>query len=96
MAIGAVSAARGLGLRVPEHLSVVGFDDIELAAFVDPPLTTVHQPMGEKGSQAVTLLLAAIERTDGWSLQHRRLSTSLVVRASSAPAPRDREEVAAG
>ena len=51
---------------VPEHLSVVGFDDIEPAAFVDPPLTTVHQPMGEKGSQAVTLLLAAIERTDGW------------------------------
>ncbi|MCI0345372.1 MAG: substrate-binding domain-containing protein, partial [Chloroflexi bacterium] len=87
LAIGAIGAARELGLRVPEHLSVVGFDDIDLAAHVDPPLTTVHQPIRRKGEEAVRLLLAAIETTTPL-VERVRLPTSLVVRRSSAPAAR--------
>jgi DNA-binding LacI/PurR family transcriptional regulator len=94
IAIGVIQAARRLGLRVPEDLSVVGFDDIELAALVDPPLTTVHQPIREKGEQAARLLLASLSERGGAPLQSMRLETHLVVRASSARVPRARKEVA--
>ena len=53
MAIGAMRALRGLRLDVPGDVSVVGFDDIDLAPHVDPPLTTVHQPIRRKGEEAV-------------------------------------------
>jgi DNA-binding LacI/PurR family transcriptional regulator len=89
MAIGAMSAARELGLRVPAELSVVGFDDVDLAAHVDPPLTTVHQPIRQKGSDAVRLLLAEVERRDGGRREHLRLETRLIVRGSTGPAARD-------
>ncbi len=94
IAIGVIQAARRLGLHVPEDLSVVGFDDIELAALVDPPLTTIHQPIREKGEQAARLLLAGLSGRGGTQLQSLRLETHLIVRASSAPAPRARKEVA--
>ena len=84
MAIGAMSAARELGLRVPDDLSVVGFDDIDLAAHVDPPLTTVHQPIRQKGADAVRLLLAEVEQRRRRP-EHVRLETRLVVRRSTAP-----------
>src|SRR5207247_5839495 len=61
MAIGAMRVAREQGLRIPDDISVVGFDDIDLAAHVDPPLTTVHQPIRQKGAEAVRLLLAEVE-----------------------------------
>ncbi|HEX8026796.1 MAG TPA: LacI family DNA-binding transcriptional regulator [Candidatus Limnocylindrales bacterium] len=83
MAIGAMGAARELGLRVPAELSVVGFDDIDLAAHVDPPLTTVHQPIRRKGSDAVRLLLAEIERPTAHRPEHLRLETRLIVRGST-------------
>jgi alanine racemase len=95
MAIGAMSAARELGLRVPDDLSVVGFDDVDLAAHVDPPLTTVHQPIRQKGSDAVRLLLAEVERRDGGRHEHLRLETRLIVRGSTGPAPQVRQEVPA-
>ena len=53
MAIGVLRAARELGLRVPQDLSVVGFDDIDISQHTNPPLTTVHQPIREKGEIAV-------------------------------------------
>jgi DNA-binding LacI/PurR family transcriptional regulator len=96
MAIGAISAAGRLGLAVPADLSVVGFDDIELARHVQPPLTTVHQPVRRKGEEACRLLLAAIERLEVAGKDHRRLETRLIVRGSSGPAPRAGEEVAGG
>ena len=86
MAIGAIGAAGRLGLAVPADLSVVGFDDIELASHVQPPLTTVHQPVRRKGQEACRLLLAAIEGRDAARPDHRLLETRLIVRASSGPA----------
>ena len=93
MAIGAMTAARELGLRIPDDLSVVGFDDIDLAAHVDPPLTTVHQPIRQKGADAVRLLLAEVEQREANRPEHLRLETRLIVRGSTGPAPRERQEV---
>jgi DNA-binding LacI/PurR family transcriptional regulator len=93
MAIGVMGTARELGLRVPQDLSVVGFDDIDLAAHVDPPLTTVHQPIRQKGVDAVRLLLAEVEKREANRPEHLRLETRLIVRGSTGPAPRERQEV---
>ena len=86
LAIGAVQAARARGLRVPEDLSVVGFDDIEHATIVSPELTTVRQPLAELGRTAVSLLIRLLERQRFETL-HLELATRLVVRESTA-APR--------
>jgi DNA-binding LacI/PurR family transcriptional regulator len=94
MAIGAMRAIRELGLRVPDDISVVGFDDIDLAPHVDPPLTTVHQPIRRKGEEAVRLLLTVVQRRDLAKPEHRRLETRLIVRGSTGPVPPTREEVA--
>ena len=93
MAIGAISAARRHGLRVPDDLSVVGFDDIDLASHTDPPLTTVHQPIRQKGEEAVRLLRSVIERPDGTPPDQRRLDTRLLIRGSTGPVPNGRKEV---
>jgi LacI family transcriptional regulator len=94
MAIGAMRAARGLGLRVPGDVSVVGFDDIDLAVHTDPPLTTVHQPIRHKGEVAVELLLAVVARRDVARPEHRLLETRLIVRGSTAAVPVRGKEVA--
>jgi len=91
MAIGAIGAARRLGLAVPGDLSVVGFDDIDLARHVQPPLTTVRQPVRRKGEEACRLLLHAIERGETRRPEHRRLETRLIVRGSAGPVPRERD-----
>ena len=91
MAIGAMRAARDLGLRVPEDLSVVGFDDVDVAAHVDPPLTTVHQPIRQKGAEAVRLLLDAMGPSPASPPEQLRLTTRLIVRGSSGPAPTPRQ-----
>jgi LacI family transcriptional regulator len=84
IALGAIRRLRAEGLRVPEDVSVVGYDDVPIAAYVDPPLTTVHQPMREVGELAATLILdriAGVERDGGPHL----LPARLVVRQSTAP-----------
>ena len=96
MAVGVIGAAGRLGLNVPADLSVVGFDDIELASHVQPPLTTVHQPVRRKGEEACRLLLAAIERAETAQPEHRCLETRLIVRGSSGPAPASRPEARGG
>jgi LacI family transcriptional regulator len=83
-ALGVLDVAAELGLRVPQDLSVVGFDDIPQAARTDPPLTTVRQPIQEMGAAAVALLLDLIEGLTAGA-DHVRLSTTLVPRASTAP-----------
>jgi DNA-binding LacI/PurR family transcriptional regulator len=95
MAIGVLRAAREMGLRVPEDLSVVGFDDIDISQHTNPPLTTVHQPIRQKGESAVRLLLSVVERRDQRPEQIR-LETRLIVRGSTGPAPRRRQEVNRG
>src|SRR5688500_8122264 len=71
MAIGAMRAIRELRLAVTTDVSVVGFDDIDLATHTDPPLTTVHQPIRRKGEEAVRLLLSIIERRGDSKPEHR-------------------------
>ena len=82
LAIGAAQAAGRLGLELPEHLSIVGFDDVPRAAVWDPPLTTVRQPLVHKGRRAAELLMNQIG--DG-SKRRIELPIELVVRASTAP-----------
>jgi LacI family transcriptional regulator len=84
LAIGVIQAARARGVRVPEDLSVVGFDDVELATIVSPALTTVRQPLAEMGRTAVSLLTRLLESQRIETL-HIELATRLVVRDSTAP-----------
>lgn len=85
-ALGVIEAARVRGLRIPEDLSVVGFDDTPVARLAAPPLTTVRQPLREMGAVAVrtALRLAAGETVDS---HHVELATELVVRQSTARPP---------
>lgn len=85
-AFGVLRAAAELDLRVPEDLSLVGFDDVPQASITTPPLTTVSQPLAELGSRAVDMLLTML-RGEAAS-DHVRLSTTLRVRSSTGPAPR--------
>jgi LacI family transcriptional regulator len=77
---------------VPGDVSVVGFDDIDISRHTNPALTTVHQPIRQKGERAMRLLLAVMERRDPTPRQVR-LETRLVIRASTGPAPRRRRLV---
>jgi alanine racemase len=86
IAIGAIRGLRDRGLSIPADVSVVGFDDIELAETTDPPLTTVHQPIRGKGEEAARLLLSVLAGREE-PAGHRRLATRLIVRASTASVP---------
>lgn len=87
MAIGAIRAIRSHGLRVPEDISVVGFDDIHFARYYDPPLTTVAQPKEDLGREAMSLLVELLRNPKTPPLK-RVLPTQLVIRSSTAPPPR--------
>jgi LacI family transcriptional regulator len=92
MALGVYDASAALGLRIPEDVSVVGFDDSPEAQWVSPALTTVHQPIAEMGSAALRMLLRiSAEPPDG--APREELATRLVVRGSTA-APRTRRGTA--
>jgi LacI family transcriptional regulator len=84
VALGVLEAARARGIRVPEDLSIVGFDDTQAARLASPPLTTVKQPLREMGAVALrtALQLAAGEKVDS---HHVELATTLIVRGSAAP-----------
>ncbi|WP_034263525.1 LacI family DNA-binding transcriptional regulator [Actinospica robiniae] len=83
-AIATIAVAQELGLRVPEDLSVVGFDNIPESALCNPPLTTVNQPIRTMGHRAVEMLIRLI-REQPVELTHLTLDTELVVRGSTAP-----------
>jgi LacI family transcriptional regulator len=83
MAIGALKVLREAGLRVPDDVALIGFDDLRIATAVEPALTTVRQPIERLGSMAVDLLLSLIANSsNGQSSQRMILPTQLVVRAS--------------
>jgi LacI family transcriptional regulator len=87
IALGAVDAARACGLRVPEDISVVGFDDLPQAAQTFPALTTVRQPLHDMGQLAARMLLGLIDGRPVL-MQDMRMPTELVVRGTAAqPAP---------
>jgi LacI family transcriptional regulator, repressor for deo operon, udp, cdd, tsx, nupC, and nupG len=86
MALGVVRAARARGLDVPRDVSVVGYDDSTLIAFVDPPLSTVRQPVIEMGVAAVNALFDKIHNVAVPSTEVL-FRPELVVRASTGPAP---------
>lgn len=84
MAIGTMQAARERGIRVPADLSIVGFDGVERGELLEPPLTTVRQPLAEMGRTAVSLLLRLLEHRQIEALRIE-LATRLVERQSTAP-----------
>jgi LacI family transcriptional regulator len=88
IAIGIMEAARVRGLRVPDELSVTGFDDTEVAIVASPPLTVIRQPLREMGRVALrsVLALAAGDPPDSY---HVELATELVVRGTTARPPVD-------
>ncbi len=86
LAIGALRAAKEMGLKVPEDVSVTGFDDIEIAILADPALTTVHVPHREMGRLAANMLIQmAKQRKNCESVE---LPTDIKMRRSLGPAPR--------
>ncbi|MBA8928554.1 DNA-binding LacI/PurR family transcriptional regulator [Kutzneria viridogrisea] len=87
LALGAIRAVRRAGLRVPEDVSVVGFDDSAFMNCTDPPLTTVRQPIEAMGRAAVDLLVSQIDGGPA-STEELLFEPELVVRGSTAPASR--------
>lgn len=88
MAFGAMDGVRALGLRVPEDVSVLGFDDIPQAEVVRPALTTVRQPLRQMGAIAVQLLIDKLKNPQK-EVSRIELPTELVIRASTS-SPKDR------
>ncbi len=84
--MGAMNYAVGAGFSIPDDLSVVGFDDIEFAAYTNPPLTTVRQPMADIGRHLMHMIVILLE---GGSLSARRIELphELIVRGSTGRAP---------
>ena len=85
LAVGALREAKRLGYRVPEDLSITGFDDIELAAIAEPALTTVHVPHREMGRRSALALLSMVRGEA--PPESVELTTDLRLRASLGPAP---------
>nr|WP_119590145.1 LacI family DNA-binding transcriptional regulator [Streptomyces scabiei] len=86
-AIGLYEAARELGLRIPEDLSVVGFDDLPVARWVGPPLTTVRQPLMKMAEAAARLVLDLGRQDTPPTATRVELATTLVVRSSTTAPP---------
>ena len=86
VAVGVLHAAAARGIRVPQDLSVVGFDDIDVASAATPQITTVRQPLQEMGRMGVTMLMRVLNGHEAEAL-HIELATELVERSSTAPVP---------
>jgi LacI family transcriptional regulator len=86
MAIGALSALRQAGLRVPEDMALAGFDDIPMARYLDPPLSSVHVDISALGEHATLRLLAALRNKETHHPRAQTLPTTLVLRRSCGAA----------
>ena len=84
MAIGAIRGLREAGLRVPEDISVIGYDDIPLTSYFDPPLTTIRQPLDQIGKIGAQLLIDAV-RHESYSPKTVKTEPNLVERSTCAP-----------
>jgi LacI family transcriptional regulator len=82
-AMGAMTALREAGHKVPEDVSVMGFDDIELASIAYPPLTTIRQPLHEMGAAAVEILFRKLTKNE--VIENIRFRPELIVRSSTCP-----------
>lgn len=89
MAIGALSALREAGLRVPEDIRVGGFDDIPTSRYMSPPLSSVHVAISELGEHAMSALVMAVEEKRFHVPRQDILRTTLVVRVSSGGCDRN-------
>jgi DNA-binding LacI/PurR family transcriptional regulator len=87
MALGALHAARAQRLRVPEDISIVGFDDIPMAAHANPPLTTIAQPKYQMGRLAMQLLRRVMQGQPPPGEGYTLMESPLIVRESTGPAP---------
>lgn len=86
MAVGAIRALQEAGLRVPQNISVIGYDNIPLVSYFTPPLTTIQQPMSEFGRHGARLLIRAVQIPQSKPKQ-MRLNARLIERSSCAPPP---------
>lgn len=87
MALGCLSALAEAGVRVPQDIALVGFDDIPMARYASPPLTTVRVRIAELGERAMARLIALIEQPEHADTRSEVLAAELVVRQSCAPVP---------
>ena len=88
IALGVLGAAQQQGLRVPEDLSITGYDDLPLSTICTPRLTTVHQPITSKGRLAAESLIDQIRfDEEALPVSHKKLGTALIVRESVGAAP---------
>jgi DNA-binding LacI/PurR family transcriptional regulator len=85
LAIGALNAIRTHRLRVPEDISVVGFDGISIAAYTNPPLTTINQPKFQMGKLAMRILHAMIQGQEMPGGGYTLMESPLIIRGSTAP-----------
>lgn len=83
MAVGALSALRDAGIDVPGQMSVVGFDDVPIARYVNPPLTTIHVDIAELGRRALAVLMEILGHPKA-RVQREKIETTLIVRKSSS------------
>ena len=90
-AIGIYAGIRELGLRVPQDISVVGFDDIHLCRVMNPPITTVRQPLEQLMKSAVGLLIGRMEGKKEGGMENIKMVPELMVRGSSAASPEARK-----
>ena len=85
LAMGAISAIYQAGLKVPDDISIVGYDDTINAAYLNPPLTTVKLPIAEMGRLAGKTILDLIKNGNSFAPQTTTLPVELIIRASTAP-----------
>jgi DNA-binding LacI/PurR family transcriptional regulator len=84
-AIGAIRAIRNKGLSVPEDISVIGFDDTQTAAFYNPSLTTIRQPLYQMGTKAARILLQRIRGNEDFQSDGVQVHPELIIRESTCP-----------
>ncbi|MFS8541831.1 MAG: substrate-binding domain-containing protein, partial [Tissierellales bacterium] len=79
-AIGAIRLLKEKGIKIPDEVKVIGFDDISISKYIDPPLTTIAQPIYKIGQEAVNMLLSIIEKKR--TSLHKVLDLKLIERGS--------------